>query len=91
MNNDNDMQYNKEVNLLDTLYEFHPNDFKALTANDFMILRRYYCLDAEVPENIFEYRRYVLMQDASLEDRAREIANEICKGMGILDFLEMRL
>lgn len=80
-------KYNREVLILDGLYDFHPEAFDCLSAAELRILRTYYLLGEAVPEDVFSYRERVLEKNPDLEDASRIIANRVCVSLGIRDFL----
>lgn len=69
--NEEDQKYNEEVNLLDGLYEFHPEFFAQLTPNELKVLKTYYLIGCEIPENVFEYRNDLIVHNPAIEDEAQ--------------------
>jgi len=81
-----DERYNGQSNLLDGLYEFHPEYFNELQPEEFRLLQTYYLFAAsedEIPDNIFEYRIKLLRKDPSLQPKAKNIYDKLLKRAGI--------
>ena len=76
-------RYNDEVMLLEGLYEFHPEFFDELGADDRAILKEYYLVDGADPENIFEYRQSLLAKNPGTEAAAHTAFARLCKIAGI--------
>ena len=67
-----DQNYNEEVNLVDSLYEFHPEYFDALTSAERLALHNYYLYDSDTPEDIFKYRNEIIAGSPAIAVRARK-------------------
>lgn len=79
----NDAAYNREINLLDGFFEFHPEWFANLSPDDKQALESYYLLGKPVPEDIFEYRRELVAMDADLPEHARAVLARILQAGGV--------
>lgn len=66
-------RYNDEIGLLDGLYEFHPEYFNQLAPGELEILRTYYLLGQEVPENVFEYRKELMERQLGIETEVQAV------------------
>lgn len=61
---DFDRAYNEQSNLLDGLYEFHPEHFKVISPEEFRILQKYYLTGiVAIPSNVFSYRKTLIKDD----------------------------
>jgi hypothetical protein len=79
-------RYNAELSLLDGLHEFHPDSFKALSPSEQETLQTYYLLGKNVPENIFQYRRELILNNPGLVMQARSAFVRLCEIAGVKDF-----
>lgn len=83
-----DNTYNDESNLLDSLYEFHPDHFSDLTADEFSTLQTYYMLavdDDMMPADVFAYRAELLPREPLVEMQAKAIYKKVLAKAGIVE------
>ena len=78
-------EYNEELGLIDSLYEFHPEYFAQLTATERTVLRKYYLFDETTPEDVFTYRSRMLLEQPGLEHLAKEALKSLRKIADIQD------
>ena len=78
-------EYNEELGLIDSLYEFHPEYFAQLEETERTVLRKYYLFDETTPEDIFSYRSRVLSKQPKLEHLAKEALDSLKKIADIQD------
>ena len=64
-------EYNDEASLLDGLYEFHPEFFEQLSADELEALESYYLVGQEVPDNVFDYRKELIKNNLQIESTAK--------------------
>ncbi len=76
-------RYNDEICLLDDFYEFHPEAFEQLTPPELDLLRRYYLLGEEVPENVFVHRAVIVKKDPQLAGAAYKVLEKALRTLGI--------
>ena len=81
--NDEDKSYNDAVILLDGLYEFHSDAFKALHPSELASLQAYYLTGKPVPENIFEHARRMRSSNADTVRQAEAAFRVLCNKLGI--------
>jgi hypothetical protein len=77
-----DESYSNESDLLESLYEFHPEFFDELSPEEFSTLQTYYLFataTSDYPKNVFEYRQRLLKENPSLENRAQEVYKKLLR------------
>jgi len=74
-----DDRYNREITLLDGFFEFHPEWFLELSADERSVLESYYLLGKPVLDNVFEHRRAITRADPTLPTRARTTLRRVLK------------
>lgn len=79
----NDQNYNDDTTLLDGLYEFHPDFFDDLTADEQTRLRRYFLVGRPVPQDVFQYRQDLNRIDPELEAKALQALEKLLRSAGI--------
>lgn len=81
--NSEEKRYNDESNLLDSLYEFHPDFFNELDSNERKVMGEYYLVGKDMPENVFEYRKAILSQDPNLKEKGEQTFEHLMDIAGI--------
>ncbi len=66
-----DTSYLAESDLLDSMYEFHPEFFTALSPREFADLKRYYRVGLRPPTDFIKYRVAATKGSPELSSRAR--------------------
>jgi hypothetical protein len=74
-----DKEYNKQLDVIESLYEFHPEFFDELSPELQAAAQAYYLLGKETPDNVFEYRLSLLRRDPTLESKAKEAYSSILR------------
>jgi len=70
-------QYNDQAILLDGLYEFHPEYFTQLAPDELKILKTYYLVGEEPPEDIFGYRKELLAKNPDIVSKAETVFSKL--------------
>ena len=78
-------EYNDELDLVESLYEFHPKYFDQLSDTQRKVLSQYYLFDKTTPEDIFFHRSRILSRQPELEQLAKEALNSLKKIANIQD------
>lgn len=71
-------RYYDESDLLDSLYEFHPDEFLELDSSDMDDLRAYYALGLRV-DNLAEWAGEHIVDDVELQARAEKVFERVCQ------------
>lgn len=77
-------RYNRESLLCDDFWEFHPDFFSSLSAQDREVLLKYYPQDLTNIPDVFLYRMEMLREDPDLERRARHILATVLLSVGVI-------
>jgi hypothetical protein len=73
-----DREYYDDSVLLDGLYEFHPEFFQMLQANEWRDLRAFYLTGQQhIPADVSRYRSECLYRDPTIEVKARQALKKV--------------
>ncbi|KJF18167.1 hypothetical protein AXFE_09120 [Acidithrix ferrooxidans] len=78
-----DVIYNNELQIVESLFAFHPQYFSMIDSRQLDALSRYYLFNKPCPENIFAYRRNLVIHDRLIEQTARETLSKLMQISGM--------
>ena len=84
--NQTNAHYNDEVLFFDGILEFHADIYSDLSPEDKELLKIYYLVGQEPPENIFEYRNALVQEHPDIEARAKAAFARVLEELGIHEF-----
>lgn len=72
-----DITYNNELQIVESLYAFHPQYFSMLEPGERDAMSRYYLFDQQCPEDIFAYRHHLVIQNLFIEQLAKRALSKL--------------
>jgi hypothetical protein len=72
-------EYNEQLDVIESLYEFHPEFFDGLTPELLKAANEYYLLSQQTPKNVFEYRLALLQRDPTIGAKAKNAYEQVLR------------